>query len=152
MADNEDLQEAFKQQIPEPLELPETPPEPPLPPEIIQSIESVPVETKPEEEEEEKDELADLFEVPQPGDNDMETDDLFECTEKDIVGGRELSEEDEKAMADMVDVSYEDIMGEPEPEPEPEPPPKPKYKLVRRFKRTNKQYPPPPTSLGGVRY
>lgn len=90
---------------------------------------------EPEVEEEEEDELADLFEVPQPKDNDMRTDHLFGV-------------DDEGDMSDLVEVSEEDIMGEPsEPESVERPVVKSKkYRIVRPIRRE-----PPPTSLGGIR-
>ena len=45
-----------------------------------------------------KDELADLFEVPQPEDNDMTISHLFEVPE-------------EEDLSDLVDVGNEDLMG-----------------------------------------
>jgi len=75
-----------------------------------------------------KDELADMFEVPQPEDNDMVTDHLVE-----------LDEEDD--LSDLTAVSREDIMGTP---------PKPKYKIVRRGRRFLRRE-PPPTSLTSPR-
>jgi len=75
--------------------------------------------------EEEKDELADLFEVPQPEDNDITTEhltavpekedlsDLFNVSEEEIMGG-------DSDLSDLVDVSHADVMGDDEPEPEGE--------------------------------
>jgi len=79
-----------------------------------------------EEAEEEKDELSDVFEV----------------TEEDVLGKdednipQELTEEDE-----------DDLFGVPEPDAVEEPP-KPKKPKLRR---TIKRFPPPPTTLGGMR-
>jgi len=75
------------------------------------------------------DELADLFEVPEETDNDMETDDL-------------VAPPGEETLDDLVSVSNEDIMGE-------APKPKPKYRLIRR---TNKRYIPPTNGLQGLRF
>lgn len=76
-------------------------------------------------------ELDDLFEVPQPEDNDMEVDDLFEIPEEDIDFSDDLS--------DITQVTNEDVMGSP-----------PKPKAQPRFRRTTRPYYPPP-SLGGIR-
>lgn len=77
-----------------------------------------------------KDDMSDLFEVPQPEDNDMVVDHLVEPPE-------------EEDMSDLVDVSQEDLMGEL---------PKPKPKPVARFRRTVKPYtPPPPTGVREIR-
>ena len=81
------------------------------------------------EAEEEKDELADLFEVPQPEDNDMVTDHLLDIDEDDD-------------LSDLTSVSQEDVMGTPLGES------KKRYRVVPR--RVNA--PPPPTSLGGIGY
>ena len=103
----------------------------------------VPAEaTPPEPEVEEEDELKDLFEVPQPEDNDMRTDIALDFDEEDIIGG-------DPDMSDLVDVPEEDIMGEPEPEGEEAERPivkKKKYRIVRPIRRE-----PPPTSVGGIR-
>ncbi len=80
---------------------------------------------------EEKDELADLFEVPQPDDNDMTIDHLF------------LSEEEDD-MSDLTEVSTEDIMGEEEAKPAIK-----ERRVARRFKRVPRRY-TPPTSIGGL--
>lgn len=85
-----------------------------------------PPEEVEEVEEEEKDELGDVFEV----------------TEEDVMGKeednipQELEEEDEDWL---FGVSEPDAVEEP---------PKPKKPKLRR---TIKRYPPPPTTLGGVR-
>lgn len=93
---------------------------------------------EPEPKAEEKGELDDLFEVPQPEDNDMVTDHLVE-----------LDEEDD--LSDLTSVSREDIMGEPYPgvpSVEEEVP----IQRLRRVKRTGRRYyPTPPPSLGGLR-
>ena len=72
-----------------------------------------------------KDELADLFEVPQPEDNDITTEhltavpekedlsDLFNVSEEEMMGG-------DSDLSDLVDVSTADVMGDDEPEPEGE--------------------------------
>ena len=100
-------------------------------------IEEVPAEVAPplwggEEQEQEqprqpKNDLSDLFEGPDPEDNDIFSDDLFE-----------LDAEDDD-LSDLFEVSREDIMGTP-----------PKRKVM--FKRTSRPYrPAPPTSMGGLR-
>lgn len=100
-----------------------------------EQVEAIPpeerIEPPPPDEIEEKpeDELADLFEVPQPEDNDMVTDHLVE-----------LDEEDD--LSDLTEVTREDIMGTPPVKRVPK----------RRLKRTGRHYPPPPTSIGGVNY
>lgn len=71
-------------------------------------------------------ELDDLFEVPQPEDNDMYTDDL-------------LAVDGEEAVGDLLEVTMEDIMGEA---------PTPKDKAAPRYKRTAVRY--SPTGLTGV--
>lgn len=77
-----------------------------------------------EPESEPVDELADLFEVPQPEDNDIYTDDLLELDEEEGVG-------------DLLTVSREDIINGGQAKP------KPKVKLVR----TGKPYYPGLTGL-----
>ena len=80
-----------------------------------------------------RDSMADLFEVPQPEDNDMYVDDLVATPEEDDI-------------SDLVDVSNEDIMGEPPPLNKER-----EYKMPsRRVRRTSRPY-NPPTSLGGMR-
>jgi len=113
---------------------------PPTPVEPKEEEEPVPVSVP-----EPEDELADLFEVPQPEDNDMAIDHLLAPPE-------EVTEDDD--VEDLVEVSAEDIMGEPYPgtPPSTETPETPGRVPVKRFKRTLRRYPPPPTSLGGVRY
>jgi hypothetical protein len=91
------------------------------------------VEEKPEPEAD-SDGLSDLFEVPQPEDNDMVTDHLVEVDEEDD-------------LSDLTDVSVEDVMGE-APEPEP---PKKRYRIVPRGRRVIRRE-PPSTTLGGVQY
>ena len=68
-----------------------------------------------------KNDMADLFEVPQPEDNDIYVDDLLEIPE-------------EGSYSDLTDVSKEDIIGKPR---------------AKRYKRTNKRY-VQPSSLGGM--
>lgn len=79
-----------------------------------------------------KNELDDMFAVPEPEDNDMYTDDLFEVEEEDV----DLEDD----LSDLTSVTDEDIMGAP---PKPRPP-------VMRYRRTSKRY-NPPTSMGGIR-
>lgn len=73
---------------------------------------------------ESEDELADLFEVPQPEDNDINCDDLLELDDEDVFGGPE-------DMSDLLSVSREDIINGNDK-------PRPKHRLVR----TNLPYPP----------
>lgn len=106
----------------------------------------VPVEEVEEEEPEgEGDGISDLFETPKRED----VSDVFEVSEEtevspeDVLGedepDPELTEEDEDAL---FGVSEADVMGE---APEPPKPQKPK------LRRTIKRFPPPPTTLGGMR-
>ena len=88
-----------------------------------------------QEPEKPKDELADLFEVPQPEDNDMDTSDLFDADiDPDID---DLIDTD---LDDLINVPNEAIMGTPPPPRKPKP----------KFRRTNRPY-NPPTMLGGMR-
>jgi len=84
--------------------------------------------------EEEEDELAHLFETPQPDDNDMRTDDLFE-----------LPDEEENDISDLVDVSYEDMMGGEER------PISPRRRAIRKIRRVSGKYIPPSSSMGSIR-
>ena len=106
------------------------------------STEEIVVEESPTEEAN-GDDLDDLFKAPSREDPDMRVDDLVSVSEEDVFG------EGGEDMSDLVDVSAEDIMGEDLVEPTP--PPKPKRVVVRRIKRTGRQYPPQP-SIGGLRY
>ena len=81
-----------------------------------------------------KHELSDLFEVPQPHDNDMEVEDLF------TIPDEELELDPEEAYDDLTKVSREDIMGRP---------PKRKVRPVR-FVRTNKPF-NNNSIMGGIR-
>lgn len=91
------------------------------------------VEAKPEPvSEPPSDGIDDLFEVPQPEDNDMAIDHLIEVDE-------------EEDISDLVDVSNEDIIGE---APEP---PKKKYRIVPRGSRVIRRQ-PPPASMQGTRF
>jgi len=121
--------------------LPSVTPPAPVEPEEVEEVayrpEPMPVPVEPEEEEE--DELADLFEVPQPEDNDMRTGHLVEVPE-------------EADFSDLIEVSEADIMGDDFPGTPPSTEtPETRRVPVKRFKRTPRRYPPPPT-LGGVRY
>ena len=93
-------------------------------------------------EEEERDGVSDLFEGPKKDDvSDLvEVSEETEVSAEDVIGGEEenpeLTEEDEDYLFGVLEV---DVVGEP---PKP---PKPK------FRRTIKRYPPPPTTLGGMR-
>jgi len=84
-----------------------------------------------------KDELADLFEVPQPEDNDINCDDLVSFDDQDVADLLEVDDEDVfgKDINDVISVSREDIMGT-----------KPKSRV--HFVRTNK--PLPPSGLVGL--
>ena len=72
-------------------------------------------------------ELDDLFEVPQPEDNDMYVDDLIAVDEEDDV-------------SDLLEVTMEDVMGQA---------PTPRVEASPRFKRTAVRY--SPTGITGVR-
>ena len=103
-----------------------------------------------ETEEEEGDDLSDLFEVPKTGDLSdlMDASGETEVSEEDVIGGdadmsedllesdAEMTEEDEE---DLFGVSEADVMGY---KPKPRKP---------KIMRTTKYYPPPLTTLGGMR-
>lgn len=91
----------------------------------------VPIEQEATEEQPAKNDMSDLFEVPEPTDNDMETDDLVEYEDEDLDMDDDLS--------DLVRVSNEDIMGR-----------RPVKKMKPKFRRSNKVYRTPPT-LGSMR-
>lgn len=80
-----------------------------------------------------KNDLSDMFAVPQPEDNDMDTRDLFEAPDEDVDMDEDLS--------DLTRVNNDDIMGRP---------PRPRRVVQSRFKRTSREY-IPPTSMGGMR-
>ena len=104
---------------------------------------SVPVEATPpaEVEEEPKSDIDDLFEVPQPEDNDMRTDHLVAAPEDDDLSDLTDPPEEEE-LSDL-------FTGEqPAEEPEQE---RPTRQPPKRLVRTSKGY-PPPTTLGGVGY
>lgn len=82
------------------------------------------------------DDLADLFEVPDEDDPDMQTRDLLEIdVDEDIIDGD---------LSDITAVSREDIMGRPL-----NPKVKPKPRMIRRLP---KRYVPPPSGMGGMSY
>lgn len=89
------------------------------------------------------DDLAELFTTPNTEDLDMGIDDLVTVTEEDVFG------EGGEDMSDLVEVTPEDIMGEDFVEPAP--PPQPKRSVVRRVRRTSRQY-PPEAGVRGLRY
>jgi len=80
-----------------------------------------------------KHDISDLTEVPQQDDHDMYTDDLLKLTDRDIYGG-------DPDMSDLLSVSNDEIMNGSRAR-----------KPTKRFRRTAKNYPAPPT-LGGVNY
>lgn len=80
--------------------------------------------------------MADLFEPPSRDDPNMRTADLFETDNPDNT---------EEGMADLFVVTTEDVMGGADRAPR-------KPKIVRRFKRAPRRYPPPGPTMGGVRY
>lgn len=82
-----------------------------------------------------KNNLSDLFEVPQPEDNDMATDHLFELEEEDVYGG-------DPDMSDLLEVTNEDVMGR-------QPERKVRYKLRPKGRRAIRYI--PPTSIQGMR-
>ena len=93
------------------------------------------------EPEEPKSDTDDLFEVPQPEDNDMRTDHLVAAPEDDDLSDLTDPPEEEE-LSDL-------FTGEqPAEEPEQE---RQTRQAPRRFVRTNRRY-PPPTSMQGVGY
>jgi len=102
-----------------------------------------PVELEVEKADPAADDLQDLFEGPQPEDNDMAIDHLVNMSEEDMDDLVGVPEEEE--MDDLFDVPAEDIMGE-------LPPPK-----VRRTSKPYTPYTPrpllgiPPIGMGGMR-
>ena len=114
--------------------------EPPKPyPERVERVEAQP-------EPEDKDGLSDLFTVPQPTDNDMDTEGLFQADKE------ELEEDDD--LSDLTEVSNEDIMGDGfggEPAAQEDEQTK-RYRpsQIKRLKVLRRE--PPPTSMGGVRF
>jgi hypothetical protein len=121
--------------IPLPSELLRKPPEREViieeasPEQEVEIIEEVAPESEPVAEvAEHEDELADLFEVPQPDDHDIYSDDLVETDEAED-------------LSDLTSVSREDVMGS-------RPKSKAKYRIVRR-PRTARRF-VPPTTLGGM--
>lgn len=105
---------------------------------------------------------------PEEGEFVEDVSDLVAATQEDILGKRDansepddlsdltgLDEEDDD-LSDLVEVSEADIMGDEELIPgapasiEPELPTR-KVRPMVRFRRTAKRYPPPPTSIGGIR-
>lgn len=76
-----------------------------------------------------KNKLADLFETPQPEDNDIYTDDLFTVDSQDFELNTDIS--------DLTRVSSDNIIG------------RPRSRRRQMFRRTEKPY-NPPTSIGGV--
>ena len=87
-----------------------------------------------EEEPEPESDIDDLFEVPQPEDNDMRTDHLFAAPEEDD-------------LSDLTDT--EGIM---ELDDEPEPVAEPPQRTTRKVRVVRRRPPTPPPSLGGVNY
>lgn len=82
------------------------------------------------------DTLKDLFEVPQPGDNDIVTDHLVDLDiERDVMGGD---------LGDLTNVSKEDIIGRPLAQ-------KRKVRIVQARRRPSGVFLPPPPSMGGMR-
>jgi len=118
MADDESESTASEPEV-EPLEVE------PLPIEPLPVVEPEPLPVI--EPQLQADELSDLFEVPQPEDNDFYIDDLFE-----LDGDDDLS--------DLTSVSNEDVMG---------PPPRVvKRKTTPRVRRASRRYAPPPSVRG----
>lgn len=73
--------------------------------------------------------LADMFEVPQPDDNDMRVDHLVELDE-------------EENLDDLVDVDFDkDIIGDEEPEQPAQP--KPRFRISPRGRRVIQRFQPP---------
>ncbi len=103
---------------------------------------------------------GEVVEVPEPvsppepeqqrQDDDMS--DIADVTNEDIMGvGLDNS------VDDLVEVTEEDVMGEPDEEddlfgvPEPDTTESRPIPQKPRLRRTTKQFPPPPTTLGGMR-
>jgi hypothetical protein len=83
------------------------------------------------------DDLADLFAPPKATDPEIQTDDLVSVDlDRDVMGGD---------LSDLTRVTDEDVMGIDWGKPKP----KPVRRIVRRVRRTSKQYNSP--SLGGIR-
>lgn len=78
------------------------------------------------------DDLAYMFEVPQPEDNDMYTEDL-------------ITVDEEEDISDLINVGGSDLIGD-----SPYPEDKPKYRVTPRGRRVVRPY-PPPTAMGGMR-
>jgi len=111
---------------------------------VIESVEVGQAEQlEVKQEEESSDDLDDLFEVPQPEDNDMAVDHLVARPEEDD-------------LSDLVEVSEEDIMGEPlvdqgyGGEPAGEEIDNKRYRIKPKGRRLIRQI--QPTSMRGMRY
>ena len=109
-------------------------------PMLVRPVEALPPVIPQPEIEEPKSDIDDLFEVPQPEDNDIRTDHLVAAPEEDDLSDLTDPPEEEE-LSDL-------FTGE-QPAEEPEQVQRPP---VRRFIRTNRRYPPPPTSVQGVGY
>ena len=99
---------------------------------MIASADEVPEKSDPA-----ADDLGDLFEGPQPEDNDMAIDHLVSMSDEDMDDVVGVPEEED--MDDLLDVSMEDVMGE---APAP------------KVRRTGKPYIArwqPPEGMGGMR-
>ena len=83
------------------------------------------------------DDISDLFEGPQPEDNDVYVKDLVTVSEEDVFG------DGGEDMSDLLEVDDEDIMGEEEPENPPA-----RRSVPRRPTITRRQ---PPSGLAGMR-
>ena len=120
---------------------------------------------QPEIKQEEEDDLDYLFEVPEPGDNDMKVDHLVDAPEKEDlsdmfnVSDEDIMGEGGSDMSDLVDVSEEDVMGgdsdlsdlvEVSGEPAIKETEIKRYKIRPRGRRYLRDI--PPTSVRGVRY
>lgn len=108
-------------------------------PEEQEEVAYQPVPIPEPEAEVEEDELAELFEVPQPEDNDIRTDDLFQIDNPD------------EDLSDLTEVRHEDIMGEAYPGLPPAIGEESTQRVPRRIRRTPRRYFPPETGMTGIR-
>ena len=111
-------------------------PQPVQPPQFVQRVEPSQVEEISEDipMTRKKHKMADLFGVPHEDDNDIYTDDLVTVTDRDIMGG-------DPDMSDLTSVPDDWIMNGN----------RGKSKPTKRYRRTERNYPAPP-SLGGIQY
>lgn len=70
----------------------------------VSGLEQVTAPQPEQPEESDRDDMADLFEVPEPEDHDMQYDDLLDVEDEDVFGG-------DSNLSDLTSVSREDVMG-----------------------------------------